>query len=100
MPKQSPKFFGSECCDILKQKLFPEEHLPQTQEELDTLLAETNSSYTEAVNECVRVFRNGLSDDTSEELEILESKLLTARAKLDRNVGAIEGEIARSKNKK
>jgi hypothetical protein len=56
LPKQSPKFFGSECCDILKQKLFPEEHLPQTQEELDTLLAETNSSYTEAVNECARVF--------------------------------------------
>jgi hypothetical protein len=91
------EIFDSGCCEILKQKLFPEEHLPQTQEELDALLAETNSSYTEAVNECVRVFRNGLADDSDEELEILESKLLTAREKLDRNVGAIEGEIARRK---
>jgi len=68
------QIFGSGCCDILKHKLFPEELLPQAQEELDILLAETNSSYTEAVNEYVRVFRNGLSDDTNEELEILESK--------------------------
>ena len=39
---------------------------------------ETNSSYTSVVNECVRIFRNGLTDDSVEDLEKLESKLLTA----------------------
>ena len=71
--------------------------MPQTEEQLDELLAETNSSYTEAVNDCVRVFRNGLSDDSEEELEILESKLLSAREMLDKNVGVIEHELTRRK---
>lgn len=61
------------------------------------MLAETNSSYTEAVNDCVRVFRNGLSDGSEEELEILESKLLSAREMLDKNVGVIEHELTRRK---
>ncbi len=89
--------FGLEICEILKQKLFPDAVVPQTQEQLDELLAETNSSYTDAVNECVRVFRNGLGDDSIEELEILESKLLSAREMLDKNVGAIEHELKRRK---
>lgn len=72
--------------------------MPQTEEQLDELLAETNSSYTEAVNDCVRVFRNGLGDDSEEELEILESKLLSAREMLDKNVGVIEHELTRRKN--
>ncbi|HAO89474.1 MAG TPA: hypothetical protein DCR45_07780 [Gammaproteobacteria bacterium] len=71
--------------------------MPQTEEQLDELLAETNSSYTEAVNDCVRVFRNGLSDGSEEELEILESKLLSAREMLDKNVGVIEHELTRRK---
>ena len=91
------EIFETDICDILRQKLFPEQVVPQTQEQLDQLLVETNSSYTEAVNECVRVFRNGLSDDSEEELEILESKLLTAREMLDKNVGAIEHELSRRK---
>lgn len=94
------EIFETDCCDILKQRLFPEEVVPHTQEELDALLVETNSSYTDAVNECVRIFRNGLTDDTDEELEILESKLLTAREKLDKNVGAIESELIRRKQGK
>ncbi|MEZ5488863.1 MAG: hypothetical protein R3F50_00905 [Gammaproteobacteria bacterium] len=94
------EIFETDCCEILKQKLFPEEIVPHTQEELDTLLMETNSSYTDAVNECVRIFRNGLTDDTEEELEILESKLLKARQKLDKNVGAIENELLRRKQVK
>ena len=61
------------------------------------MLAGTNSSYTEAVNDCVRVFRNGLSDGSEEELEILESKLLSAREMLDKNVGVIEHELTRRK---
>lgn len=93
------EIFDTDCCEILKQRLFPETVLPQTQEELDALLVETNSSYTDAVNECVRVFRNGLGDDTQEQLEILESKLLKAREKLDKNVGAIENELMRRKRK-
>ena len=93
------EIFETDLCEILRQRMFPEQVSPQTQEELDLLLAETNSSYTEAVNECVRVFRNGLEDDSDEELEILESKLLTARSKLDRNVGAIESELSRRKDK-
>lgn len=91
------EIFDTDCCEILKQKLFPEELVPQSQEELDALLMATNSSYTEAVNQCVRIFRNGLSDDTQEELEILESKLLKARGKLDKNVGAVESELLRRK---
>lgn len=91
------EIFDTDICDILRQKLFPETVVPQTQEQLDQLLVETNSSYTEAVNECVRVFRNGLSDDSEEELEILESKLLSAREMLDKNVGAIEHELSRRK---
>ena len=75
----------------------PDEIVPQTEEQLDELLAETNSSYTEAVNDCVRVFRNGLSDGSEEELEILESKLLSAREMLDKNVGVIEHELTRRK---
>jgi hypothetical protein len=71
--------------------------VPQTEEQLDELLAETNSSYTVAVNDCVRVFRNGLSDDSEEDLEILESKLLSAREMLDKNVGVIEHELTRRK---
>ena len=71
--------------------------MPQTEEQLDELLAETNSSYTEAVNDCVRVFRNGLSDGSEEELEILESKLPSAREMLDKNVGVIEHELTRRK---
>jgi hypothetical protein len=69
---------------VLKQKLFPEQLIPHTQEQLDELLMETNSSYTEAVNECVRVFRGGLTDDSDEELGILESKLLSARGTLEK----------------
>ena len=92
--------FETNCTEILRQRLFPEKVVPHTQEELDTLLMETNSRYTEAVNECVRVFRNGLTDDTEEELEILESKLLAAREKLDRNVGAIENELIRRRQQK
>jgi hypothetical protein len=94
------EIFETNSCDILKQRLFPEEVIPHTQEELDELLMETNSSYTDAVNECVRIFRNGLTDDTNEELEILESKLLAARENLDKNVGAIENELLRRKNQK
>lgn len=94
------EIFETDCCEILKQKLFPEKLVPHTQEELDNLLVETNSTYTDAVNECVRVFRNGLSDDTDEALEVLESKLLKAREKLDRNVGAIENELMRRKQNK
>ena len=92
--------FETNSCEILKQRLFPEDVIPHTQEELDELLMETNSSYTDAVNECVRIFRNGLTDDTDEELEILESKLLAARENLDKNVGAIENELLRRKNQK
>lgn len=94
------EIFDTEICEILKQKLFPEEHIPHTEDQLDELLVETNSSYTSAVNECVRVFRNGLSDDSVEDLEILESKLLSAREMLDKNVGAIEHELDRRKTKK
>jgi len=94
------EIFDSDSCEILKQRLFPEEIVPHTQEELDTLLMETNSTYTDAVNECVRVFRNGLTDDSEEELAVLESKLLKAREKLDRNVGAIENELQRRKVEK
>lgn len=94
------EIFETNSCEILKQRLFPEEIIPHTQEELDELLMETNSSYTDAVNECVRIFRNGLTDDTNEELEILESKLLAARENLDKNVGAIENELLRRKNDK
>lgn len=91
------EIFDTDICGILKQKLFPEEIIPHTEEQLDELLVETNSSYTDAVNECVRVFRNGLTDDSDEELEILESKLLSAREMLDKNVGAIEHELTRRK---
>ena len=94
------EIFDTDICEILKQKLFPERAVPSTQEELDQLLVQTNSSYTDAVNECVRIFRNGLSDDTDEELEILESKLLSAREMLDKNVGAIEHELERRKSEK
>lgn len=80
--------------------MFPEQLIPHTQEQLDELLMETNSSYTEAVNECVRIFRNGLTDDSEEELEILESKLHSARGMLDKNVGAIEHELSRRKSEK
>lgn len=90
--------FDTAVCEILKQKLFPEKVMPHTQDELDQLLVETNSSYTAAVNECVRIFRNGLGDDSQEELEILESKLLSAREMLDKNVGVIEDELTRRKN--
>lgn len=91
------EIFETDICEVLKQKLFPEQLIPHAQEQLDELLAETNSTYTEAVNECVRVFRNGLTDDSDEELEILESKLLSARSMLDKNVGAIEHELSRRK---
>ena len=74
--------FETNCCEVVKQHLFPEDVIPHTQEELDTLLMETNSSYTDAVNECVRIFRNGLTDDTDEELEILESKLFGRPGKI------------------
>ncbi len=94
------EIFETEICEILKQKLFPDEVIPSTQDELDQLLADTNSSYTDAVNECVRIFRNGLTDDSDEELEILESKLLSAREMLDKNVGAIEHELTRRKENK
>lgn len=94
------EIFETDCCEILKQRLFPEKITPHTQDELDMLLVETNSSYTDAVNECVKVFRNGLTDDTEEELEILESKLLKARQNLDKNVGAIENELQRRKQQK
>ncbi len=94
------EIFETNSCEILKQRLFPEEIIPHTQEELDELLMETNRSYTDAANECVRIFRNGLTDDTDEELEILESKLLAARDNLDKNVGAIENELMRRKNQK
>jgi hypothetical protein len=93
------EIFDAGICEILKQKLFPEEIIPHTEDQLDELLVETNSSYTEAVNECVRIFRNGLTDDSEEELEILESKLLSAREMLDKNVGAIEHELTRRKTK-
>lgn len=93
------EIFDTGCCTILKQHLFPEKAIPESQAELDSLLVETNTSYTDAVNECVRIFRNGLSDDTDEELEILESKLLSAREKLDKNVSAIEHELHRRKGK-
>ena len=91
--------FDTSVCEILKQKLFPEKIIPHTEAQLDELLMETNTSYTDAVNECVRIFRNGLGDDTDEELEILESKLLSAREMLDKNVGAIEHELTRRKVK-
>ena len=92
------EIFGSNCCEILKQKLFPEPKVPQTENELDELLAQTNSSYTDAANECVKIFRNGLGDDSEEALEILESKLISAREMLDKNVGAIEHELNRRKS--
>lgn len=91
------EIFEAGICEILKQKLFPEQAVPHTEGQLDQLLMETNSSYTAAVNECVRVFRNGLGDDTEEALEILESKLLSAREMLDKNVGVIEHELRRRK---
>ncbi|MDP6653845.1 MAG: hypothetical protein QGF90_17340 [Gammaproteobacteria bacterium] len=91
------EIFETSICEILKQKLVPEQLVPHTQDQLDELLADTNSSYTDAVNECVRVFRNDLTDDSEEELEILESKLLSAREMLDKNVGAIEHELERRK---
>lgn len=94
------EIFETDICEVLKQKLFPEAVVPHTEDQLDELLMETNSSYTEAVNECVRVFRNGLTDDSDEELEILESKLLSAREMLDKNVGAIEHELSRRKSEK
>lgn len=94
------EIFEAGVCEILKQKLFPEKIIPETEQQLDQLLVDTNSSYTAAVNECVRVFRNGLSDDSNEELEILESKLLSAREMLNKNVGAIEHELERRKSKK
>ncbi|MDD9959362.1 MAG: hypothetical protein OXU66_10515 [Gammaproteobacteria bacterium] len=94
------EIFETEICEILRQKLFPHTVVPSTQEQLDQLLVDTNSSYTEAVNECVRIFRNGLQDDSEEELEILESKLLSAREMLDKNVGAIEHELTRRKTEK
>ena len=92
--------FDTGICEILKQKLFPEDLIPHTQDQLDELLTETNSSYTAAVNHCVRVFRNGLTDDSEEDLQILESKLLSAREMLDKNVGAIEHELERRKTEK
>lgn len=92
--------FDTDICEILRQKLFPETLVPQTEGQLDELLVETNSSYTDAVNECVRIFRNGLTDDSVEELEILESKLLSAREMLDKNVGVIEHELGRRKTEK
>lgn len=91
------EIFETSLCDILRQRMFPEPQAPSSQEELDTLLVQTNSTYTDAVNECVRVFRNGLGDDSEEELALLESKLLAARAKLDANVGAIASELDRRK---
>ena len=94
------EIFEAGVCEILKQKLFPESVIPETEGQLDQLLVDTNSSYTAAVNECVRVFRNGLTDDSNEELEILESKLLSAREMLNKNVGAIEHELERRKTKK
>lgn len=94
------EIFETGICEILKQKLFPEGFVPHTEGQLDELLVETNSSYTAAVNECVRVFRNGLTDDSVEDLEILESKLLSAREMLDKNVGAIEHELDRRKTLK
>lgn len=94
------EIFETDICEILKQKLFPDQLVPHTEDQLDQLLVETNSSYTAAVNECVRVFRNGLSDDSDEALEILESKLLSAREMLDKNVGAIEHELTRRKKQK
>ena len=93
------EIFDTDICEILKQKLFPEKIIPHTEDQLDELLVETNSSYTDAVNECVRIFRNGLTDDSDAELEILESKLLSAREMLDKNVGAIEHELTRRKTK-
>jgi hypothetical protein len=39
------------------------------------------------------VFRNGLSDDSEEELEIVESKQLSAREMLDKNVGVVDHEL-------
>ena len=45
------------------------------------------------MNNCVRVFRNGLSDDSEEELEIVESKQLSAREMLDKNVGVVDHEL-------
>lgn len=92
------EIFETEICEILKQNLFPEKVVLHTQDELDQLLVETNTIYTAAVNECVRIFRNGLSDDTKEELEILESKLLTTRQMIDKNVGVIEDELTRRKS--
>lgn len=94
------EIFDTNCCEILRQRLFPQAVIPETQSELDALLVETNSKYTEAVNECVRVFRNGLQDDSEGELEILESKLLAVREGLDKNVGAIEHELKRRKHQK
>jgi len=94
------EIFETDICEVLKQKLFPEEHTPHTEDQLDELLIETNSSYTDAVNDCVRVFRNGLTDDSVEDLEILESKLLSAREMLDKNVGVIEHELDRRKTKR
>ena len=39
----------------------------------------------------------GVGDDSEEELEILESKLLSAREMLYKNVGVIEHELTRRK---
>ena len=61
------------------------------------MLADTNSSYTGAVNDSVRVFRNGLSDGSEEELEIVESKQLSAREMLDKNVGVVDHELTMRK---
>lgn len=91
------EIFETSLCELLRQRMFPEQLTPSSQEELDTLLVQTNSTYTDAVNECVRVFRNGLGDDSDEALALLESKLLAARAKLDANVGAIASELDRRK---
>ena len=44
------EIFESGVCEILEQKLFPETIIPHTEDQLDDLLVETNSSYTEAVN--------------------------------------------------
>ena len=44
------EIFESGVCEILEQKFFPETIIPHTEDQLDDLLVETNSSYTEAVN--------------------------------------------------
>ena len=92
------ELFDTDVCEVLKQKLFPANVVPRSQEQLDELIADTNSSYTAAVNECVRVFRNGLTDDSYEALKKLESKLLTAKEMLDKNISAIAHELSRRKS--